>query len=546
MRRSNLLAVFFLTFGTSLFALPQSAQATCINTVQAQTIAAAAEPTAAGETPTVTTLNTCGGDDVSYQVPVTATITYDGQQFTTVYATTNSVITFGRPDNTYWAYPGTPSISVNSMDWVAYPTARPDEHFIIQSSDGGFQVDMSARPYGAPTSVSPTSIIVTAAISTEGTVAISYVINGPEYQNTRTGAVLNNGTVVTLEQAGATRLEVAPVLAPTPEPTPLPVPSQEPSPTPTPSVEPSVSPEPTPTQSPEPAPVPSPTPTVEPAPSPSPEPAPLPTPEPSVPSNPPLPEPLPAPTPEPPPALTPEQIAAQQAAEQARADAEAAAIAAEEAARIAEEEARLAEAAALEAQIQAALNEAAPEGGEPPVLIVAEPEITPPAPAPEPPAPPVEPLPPTPEPEPKPEPEVIPPAPKPEPTPEPEPVPVIPSQPEPPVVEPNPTPEPIVLTEDTNLEELPADFPILLENGVVLTAEVVIAIQLLENPAELLNAIFTDPSQALMALSNIGADMSPEVREQSEKVVVSAIIAGGIATQAAASAAATAAYRRKP
>jgi hypothetical protein len=102
------------------------------------------------------------------------------------------------------------------------------------------------------------------------------------------------------------------------------------------------------------------------------------------------------------------------------------------------------------------------------------------------------------------------------------------------------------LTEDTNLEELPADFPILLENGVVLTAEVVIAIQLLENPAELLEAIFTDPSQALMALSNIGADMSDEVREDSEKVVVSAIIAGGIATQAAASAAATAAYRRKP
>jgi hypothetical protein len=125
-------------------------------------------------------------------------------------------------------------------------------------------------------------------------------------------------------------------------------------------------------------------------------------------------------------------------------------------------------------------------------------------------------------------------------------VPVIPSQPEPPVVEPNPTPEPIALTEDTNLEELPADFPILLENGVVLTAEVVIAIQLLENPAELLATMFTDPAQALTAISNIGADMSPEVREKSEKVVVSAIIAGGIATQAAASAAATAAYRRKP
>jgi hypothetical protein len=96
------------------------------------------------------------------------------------------------------------------------------------------------------------------------------------------------------------------------------------------------------------------------------------------------------------------------------------------------------------------------------------------------------------------------------------------------------------------VEDLPPDTPVELDNGVVLVAEVVVAIQLLENPAELLSAIFTDPTQALLAISNIGADMSPEVRKQSEKVVVSAIIAGGIATQTAASAAATAVYRRKP
>ena len=115
--------------------------------------------------------------------------------------------------------------------------------------------------------------------------------------------------------------------------------------------------------------------------------------------------------------------------------------------------------------------------------------------------------------------------------------------------EPKPTqelPQVVVLTEDTNLEELPPETPIELENGVILTAEVVVALQLLENPAELLAELFSDPGQVLTALSNIGADMSPEVREDSEKVVVSAIIAGGIATQAAASAAVTAAYRRKP
>jgi hypothetical protein len=96
-----------------------------------------------------------------------------------------------------------------------------------------------------------------------------------------------------------------------------------------------------------------------------------------------------------------------------------------------------------------------------------------------------------------------------------------------------------------NVETLPPETPVELENGVILTAEVVVALQLLENPAELLGAIFSDPGQALTALGNIGADMSPEVREKSEKVVISAIIAGGIATQAAAIAGAST-YRRNP
>jgi hypothetical protein len=154
---------------------------------------------------------------------------------------------------------------------------------------------------------------------------------------------------------------------------------------------------------------------------------------------------------------------------------------------------------------------------------------------------------PTPKPEPQPEPKVTP---QPEPL-EPKPVEQVVQevvQVPPPVVvpEPEPTPETVVLEDDTNLEELAPDTPIELENGVVLTAEVVIALQLLENPGELLAAVFTDPAEAFKALSNIGADMSPEVREKSEEVVVAAIIAGGIATQAAASAGAVAAYRRKP
>jgi hypothetical protein len=176
-----------------------------------------------------------------------------------------------------------------------------------------------------------------------------------------------------------------------------------------------------------------------------------------------------------------------------------------------------------------------------------------PQPAPIPAPPPV--VEPTPEPEPVVPPEV---EPSPEPSPEPEtpaeeelPEPVeedvdpVVETPEPPVVEEEESVPEVVQIDQVDLETLDPETPVQLENGVVLEAGVVVALQLLENPAELLGAIFTNPAEALTAISNIGADMAPEVREKSEKVVISAVIAGNIATQAAASAAAISSYRRQ-
>jgi hypothetical protein len=102
--------------------------------------------------------------------------------------------------------------------------------------------------------------------------------------------------------------------------------------------------------------------------------------------------------------------------------------------------------------------------------------------------------------------------------------------------------------------DLPPQTPIEVrqdENGnqVVITAEVAQALTVLENPAELVSAIFTDPAQALLALGSIGADMSTEERKESEKTIVAAVIVGGIATQSAltvAASAGTVGYRRKP
>jgi hypothetical protein len=382
--------------------------------------------------PEVTTIVTPGGDDVSYHIPLTVSVVYDGVTYENVYATTNSVITFGRPDGTYWTYPTTPSVSIESKDWWVLPQQMPDTHFIINVSEGGFQVDGNYRPYGTFTG-DTTSIIITAQIQTDGTVAYSYAVDGPLAGNERTGAVLTNGTVVPLSEVNIIEVEEAPVLEPEPvPPTPEPVPEPEPTPAPEPQPQP------------------------EPAPEPAPQPRPIPIFEPPAP-EPPAEEP-PAPVEEPP----------------------------------AEE----------------------PPAEEPPV-----PVEEPPTPVEEPPAeaeePPVEA----------------------EPAPE--------EAPEPPV-----EPE-VVQAEDVEASELPADTPIELANGVVLTAGVVAALELFDSPAELLTEVFTNPAQVLTALSNIGADMSEEERQESTETILAAVIVGQIATQSAVAAAAGAAaasstYRRKP
>ena len=159
--------------------------------------------------------------------------------------------------------------------------------------------------------------------------------------------------------------------------------------------------------------------------------------------------------------------------------------------------------------------------------------------------------------------------PDPQPAPIPQPTPVVEPTPEPePVVQPevDPTPEPTPEPETQVEEELPEQVEepvdpvvetpeppivdeeetITLDNGVVLTEQQAVAIALIQDPVALVQELFTNPAAAFAALGQVGADMSPEVREKSEKVIISAVIAGNIATQAAATAGAAATYRRKP
>jgi hypothetical protein len=345
----------------------------------------------------VTTIVTQGGDDSSYQIPLTTPVVYDGTTYQNVYATTNSVITFGNPDGTYWTYPQTPSISIESRDWWAYPNWLPDTHFIISTSAGGFQVDGSYLPYGT-TQGTVTNIVITAQIQTDGTVNYTYSVTGPTYSDDRTGARLTDGTVVTLEEAGITQVAEPVVLEPTPvDPTPVPEPQPTPDTTP-----------------------------VEPTPSPTPSPSYAPTPAPVADSQPVPVEPTPVVDESPTPVVdetSQESIPTETTQEQT--------------------------------------------------------------------------------------------------------TPIVEPTPEPPVVE-----EPIVTD-------------VTLDNGVVLTAQQAETVALLQSPGQLLTTIFTNPAEAVAALFQVGVDMSPEARAQSEKIVVSAVIAGQIAQTAVSAAAGAANYRRK-
>jgi hypothetical protein len=91
-------------------------------------------------------------------------------------------------------------------------------------------------------------------------------------------------------------------------------------------------------------------------------------------------------------------------------------------------------------------------------------------------------------------------------------------------------------------QDLPEQTPVEVrqdENGneVIITADVAAALVLLENPSELVGAIFSDPGEALQALGSIGADMSDEEREEATDMVVATVVAAGAAMNAVGAAA---------
>ena len=394
-----------------------------------------------------------------------------------IYVSPKGTMTFGQGDYTFWDYPQTPSISIASWDYHAFATgthpwaAQNDLYVRYGSTSTSICVDWKVLPWGQ-SSGAPVYIRMIAEVNPVNyTWTPTYQVSNTAPAGARYGVrYTQGGPVQPLEIQTITEPPVEnPVIEPTPEPSP----------------EPPVEPEPQPST---------------PA-TPEPEPSEEPSPEPTIPPQPVEPETPVQPTPEP--------------------------------------------------------VEPSPEPSpNPPVIpvdpIIPEPEREPQV-------------------EPEPEPETVPPTeePAPEPTPSEEPT-EEPTEVEPePIPEPEPTEEPGPVDPIVTAEELPEEIsPELL---MQIDLEEIIATDLTEDQAEALieaalevfetaeqgseeyvqalEALFVAAQQddivldeALAAipllgdvlggatelvnfLGNAGADMSPQVREDSEKVVVTAVVA---------------------
>jgi hypothetical protein len=418
-----------------------------------------------------------GDDDSAYAANLPFTLTLGSTEYNNVYVSTNGTMTFGQPDGNYSNYPQTPSVSVAGYDWVSFGEGA---YLSFGSTENTFCAEWSVRPYPQFTG-ELTQIRLVIDRASDGGWHGEIVTFGWLPNNLRRGIRFEQGQdVVQIEAAfdvnGGVPIEVSP--APTPSsftqepetPTPTPVPTDTPTPesTPTPIETPTETPTPEPTLEPTPSPEPTilPTPIEIPSPTPSLEP----TLEPTL-------TPTPTPTPSP---------------------------------------------------SESVIEPPVPMPSQETTL---EPVFTP------------------------------------EPTLEPEPTPSPSESVQEPVQEPataqEVTQEVIdnaladgVLTDTErelvadalieefagepisfeafvksglDYEDLPPSTPITLENGVVITAEIADAIEIFDTPGELLTTIFSDPGKALKALTNVGADMTPEQRETSQNTVVAAVIVTQVA-----------------
>jgi hypothetical protein len=179
---------------------------------------------------------------------------YDGN----VYVSPKGTVTFGQGDFTFWDFPQTPSISIGSFDYHAFANgvmwgAQNDLYVRYGSTETSICVDWKVMLWGQ-SSGEPIYIRMIAEVNPENyTWTPTYQVSSNAPSGARYGLrYTQGGEVFPLTiQTITTPPEPAPTVPPTPEPEPTPEPTPEPAPTP----EPEPTPEPSPSE-PEPAPTP--------------------------------------------------------------------------------------------------------------------------------------------------------------------------------------------------------------------------------------------------------------------------------------------------
>jgi len=463
-------------------------------------------PITYANTPLVCNMSTItGDDDGSFPMTLPFSLTLGSTEYNQIFYSTNATVTFGQADGTYWDYPQTPSISIAGKDWVSFGEGAYTSYGYNENS---FCIEWSVRPY--PQSTGPLTqmrlvvtkfsnggwhgeIVTMTDLPADARRAIRYE-RGQAVVPMEAAFDVNGGVPVEVEPQPTPPSFTEPPVVPSETPTPEPTPTASPEPQPTVSPEPTVEPSPQPSEpSPQPSePVvqpsetssPSPTPSLSPSESPlQPEvpvvvPSPTPEPETSFP-EPSVPNPVQSPIPD----LTPETIVLpsdNNIIETTDEEINTFIESFTESGAISDAETEqlisnfLGDGFISEDEVSG-LSDSLTEDG---VLTEDEKELL---------------------------------------------VDVILEQ-----ADGNAISTELINELGLDYEDLPDDQPVMLDNGVILFAEVADALEIFDNPSEILGAVFTDPGKALTAVANIGADMTPEQRKESQTVVVASIIVGQV------------------
>jgi hypothetical protein len=460
-------------------------------------------PATQANTPLVCNMSTItGDDDGSFQMNLPFHLKLGQTEYDRVYYSTNATVTFGQPDGTFHDYPQTPSVSIAGRDWVSFGEGAYTSYGYNNDS---FCIEWSVRPF--PQSTGPLTqmrlvvnkfsngnwhgeITTMTDLPPDARRGIRYEYGQPVVIMAAAFDVGNGGVPVEVPPAPTpssfTEPPVIPSESPTPEPSPTASPEPQPSVSPEPTVEPSPqpsepSPQPSetylqPSESPSPTPAPSLSPSESPLPPVEPEPTQDPTPEPEIS----FPESL-VPIPDESPSLDPDLPSIDLPSDNnitETTDEEINSFIEEfsQGGVISEAETEILidnflEDGFISQDEVSGLSDSLTKDG---ILTQDEKELL---------------------------------------------VDVILEQ-----ADGNAISTELIDELGLDYEDLPDDQPVMLDNGVILFAEVADALEIFENPSEILGAVFTDPGKALTAVANIGADMTPEKREESQKVVVASVI----------------------